>query len=113
MNPLEVVIDMPKNPNNQSKPVKGTQAMNGAMKLFLAGLVAELYLLIIRRFYVTGTAVQMIAWFDYLLYLAAAGGIVFLAGLVLAVLWRKDPKKRTAAWYITGAGAFLGGASGP
>ena len=51
MNPLEVVIDMPKNPNNQSKPVKGTQAMNGAMKLFLAGLVAELYLLIIRRFY--------------------------------------------------------------
>ena len=103
---------MPKNPNNQSKPVKGTQAMNGAMKLFLAGLVAELYLLIIRRFYVTGTAVQMIAWFDYLLYLAAAGGIVFLAGLVLAVLWRKDPKKRTAAWYITGAGAFLGGASG-
>lgn len=112
MNPLEVVIDMPKNPNNQSKPVKGTQAMNGAMKLFLAGLVAELYLLIIRRFYVTGTAVQMIAWFDYLLYLAAAGGIVFLAGLVLAVLWRKDPKKRTAAWYITGAGAFLGGASG-
>ena len=104
MNPLEVVIDMPKNPNNQSKPVKGTETMNGAMKLFLAGLVAELYLLIIRRFYVTGTAVQMIAWFDYLVYLAAAGGVVFLAGLALAAAWRKDKKKRTIAWYITGRG---------
>lgn len=44
----------PKNPKNQSKPAKGNEPMNGAMKFFLAGLVAELYLLIIRRFYVNG-----------------------------------------------------------
>ncbi|WP_295584261.1 hypothetical protein [uncultured Oscillibacter sp.] len=103
---------MPKNSNNQPKPVKGTQTMNGAMKLFLAGLVAELYLLAIRRFYVTGTAVQMIAWFDYLLYFAAAGGVIFLVGAALGLAWRKDRKKRTPAWYVAGAGAFLGIASG-
>ena len=47
---------MPKNPNR--KPVNRDEPMTGAMKFFLAGCVAELYLLIVRRFYVNGTAVQ-------------------------------------------------------
>ena len=41
---------MSKNPNK--KAVQKDEPMNGAMKFFLAGCVAELYLLIIRRFYV-------------------------------------------------------------
>lgn len=101
---------MPKNPNK--KPVKRDEPMTGAMKFFLAGLVAELYLLIIRRFYVNGTAVQMIAWFDYLVYFAVAGLAVFAVGAVLSVLWRADKKKRVIGWYTAGAGAFLGIASG-
>ena len=43
---------MPKHPNSKSKQLKRDEPMNGAMKLFLAGCVAELYLLIIRRYYV-------------------------------------------------------------
>ena len=58
---------MPKNSN--SKPVKRDEPMTSAMKFFLAGCVAELYLLIIRRFYVNGSAVQQIAWFDKYLFL--------------------------------------------
>ena len=45
---------MPKNSN--SKPVKRDEPMTGAMKFFLAGCVAELYLLIVRRFYEIGRA---------------------------------------------------------
>ncbi len=102
---------MSKNPKS-ARPVKGKDPMTGAMKFFLAGCVAELYLFIIRRFYVNGTAAQMVAWFDYLLYLAASGLVVFIVGLVLSVLWRADRKKRVWGWAICGAGAFLGGASG-
>ena len=41
---------MAKNPNKKVAPKD--EPMNGAMKFFLAGCVAELYLLILRRFYI-------------------------------------------------------------
>lgn len=43
---------MAKNPNKKAKALQKDEQMNGAMKFFLAGCVAELYLLIIRRFYI-------------------------------------------------------------
>ena len=102
---------MAKNPIRKSKPVKRDDPMNGAMKFFLAGLVAELYLLIIRRFYVNGTAVQMIAWFDYLFYFSIAGLVILAAGAVLSAVWRADQKKRVVGWYVAAGGAFLAAAS--
>lgn len=99
---------MPKNPNRRSKLVKRDEPMTGAMKFFLAGCVAELYLLVVRRFYVQGSAVQQIAWYDrYLWILAGAGAAVLALGAVLSVSWKTDKKKRVTGWYITGAGAFL------
>lgn len=99
---------MPKNPNHRSKPVKRDEPMNGAMKFFLAGCVAELYLLIVRRFYLNGSAEQQIAWYDtYLWILAGLGAAVFVLGVVLSTRWKTDAKKRTAGWYTAGAGAFL------
>ena len=73
---------MSKNPNRNSKSVKRDEPMNGAMKLFLAGCVAELYLLVIRRFYVSGTIYQLLACHTALLYVMIAGAVV----LVLAAL---------------------------
>ena len=102
---------MPKNPNSKSKPVKGSEPMTGAMKFFLAGLVAELYLLIIRRFYVNGTASQMLGWFDRLFYFSVIGAVLAVIGVVLSVLWRSDKKKRVIGWYMLGGGAFLAVAS--
>ena len=94
---------MPKNPNSKSKPVKRDEPMNGAMKFFLAGCVAELYLLIVRRFYINGNAEQQIAWYDYYLkYLIAAGAVVLAVGAVLSVLWRQDKKKRVIGWRVSG-----------
>ncbi len=103
---------MPKNPNSKSKSVKRDEPMTGAMKFFLAGCVAELYLLIVRRFYVNGTALQQIAWYDkYLRVLTGAGLVVLVVGLVLSLLWRADKKKRVLGWYVLGAGVFLAGSS--
>lgn len=99
---------MPKNPNSKSKSVKRDEPLTGAMKFFLAGCVAELYLLVVRRFYINGSAVQQIAWYDsYLKVLIGAGAVVLVLGAVLSALWRGDKKKRVAGWYVLGGGAFL------
>lgn len=101
---------MPKNPNSKSKSVKRDEPMTGAMKFFLAGCVAELYLLVIRRFYVNGTLEQVVAWDDYLKVFAWIGVAVLAVGLVLSFLWKRD-KKRVIGWSVTAAGAFLALAS--
>ena len=97
---------MPKNSNN--KPIKRDAPMTAAMKFFLAGCVAELYLLIVRRFYANGNAFQQIAWFDhYLFYLMGAGAVLLLIGAVCAILWRADKKKLVPSLSLAAAGAFL------
>lgn len=99
---------MPKNPNHRSKPVKRDEPMTGAMKFFLAGCVAELYLLVVRRLYLNGNAEQQIAWYDkYLWVLAGVGAAVLIVGAILWAMWKEDRKKRVIAWYIGGGGAFL------
>lgn len=102
---------MPKNPNSRSKPVKKDEPMNGAMKFFLGGCVAELYLLLVRRAY-TGSTEKMIAWYDTYLFVFAGIGLAALAaGVVLGIVWRADKKRRTAGWALGGAGLFLSAAS--
>lgn len=99
---------MPKNPNKKTKPVKKGDSMNGAMKFFLAGCVAELYLLIVRRYYINGSAEQQIAWYDsYLKIFIGLGAVVLVLGLILAYLWRQNKKKQNLSWYVTGLGLFL------
>jgi len=102
---------MAKHPNNKPKPVKRDDPMTGAMKFFLAGCVAELYLLIVRRFYIHGTLTQVVAWDEYLKYFAYAGIAAVVIGVVLSFLWKADKKKRVIGWSVTAAGAFLAAAS--
>ena len=104
---------MPKHPNSKSKQVKRDEPMTGAMKFFLAGCVAELYLLIIRRFYMKSPDIVKILWYDrYLWVLLGVGAAILVAGVVGGLLLRGDKKKRTIAWCVAAAGAFLGGAAG-
>ena len=103
---------MSKNPNSRSKPVKQNEPMTGAMKFFVASCFAELYLLIIRRCYINGDAMQQIAWFDhYFKVLIGAGAAVLVLGAILSAVLRADKKKRIWGWSITGLGAFVAIAS--
>lgn len=100
---------MPKNPNTKkAKPVKESDPMNGAIKFFLAGCVAELYLLIVRRFYINGTLEQVVAWDSYLKVFTGIGLAILAVGLVLALLGKANHKKKVIGWCVSAVGAFLG-----
>lgn len=99
---------MAKNPNKRSKPVKKNEPMNKAMAFFLGGCFAELYLLLIRRFYISGTLEQVIAWDGYLKVLPFVGLALLAVGAVLlGMWWKQQPKRRWIGVTLTAAGAFV------
>lgn len=87
--------------------------MSGAMKFFLGGCAAELYLLVIYRFYINADSdLQRIAWYDsYLWVLLGIGAAVLAAGAVCAYLWRSAPRR---AWglALAAAGLYMGAVAG-
>lgn len=89
------------------KSVKYDGPMTAGMKFFLAGCVAQLYLLIVNRFYINGTIDQMLSWNGYLKTLAVLGAVAAAVGAVLL----KKVKNREIAWYGLGGGAFVAVAS--
>ena len=102
---------MAKNPNKKVAPKD--EPMNGAMKFFLAGCVAELYLLILRRFYINADSeLTRIAWYDHYLWtLAGIGAGVLAVGVIAALVLRGSAKKQKSAWILAAAGAFVGAAT--
>lgn len=97
---------MSKKSNKRTVSAKYNGPMTGGMKFFLAGCFAQLYLLIIRRFYINGTLDQVLAWDAYLLKaFTAAGAVAAVAGL--AVLLRRRANCRALGWYLLGGGAFM------
>ena len=96
---------MAKNPTRKS--AKKDDSMTPAMKIFLIGLVAELYLLIVRRFYVNGTIQQVVAWDEHLKVFAVAGLAVLVIGVILSVLWKASKAKRFWGLSLAGLGAFV------
>lgn len=100
---------MSKNTNKRAKSVKKDEpTMNTAMKIFLAGCVAELYLLIVRRYYVQGNALTQIAWYDtYLKVFIGLGTAALLAGAVLAYTAREKKERRQIGCAAASAGLFL------
>ena len=104
---------MSKNPNKRAKSAKRDEPMSSAMKFFLAGCVAELYLLLIYRFYINADSdLQRIAWYDsYLWVLLGAGAVILVIGAVCAYLWRSE-KKRNWGLIIAAAGLYMGAVAG-
>lgn len=105
---------MSKNPDKRAKSVKRNEPMNNAMKFFLAGCVAELYLLVIHRFYINADSdIQRIAWYDsYLWTLVGVGAAVLVVGAVCTCLWRHNRKRIPAGLAITGAGVYIAAVAG-
>ena len=87
---------------------KNDAPLNGALKFFVGGCLAEIYLLMVRKYYVNGDVNQMLSWDAAMPALIGAGAAVLLLGAVLAAVWRKDVGwRRTLAWSVICVGAFF------
>jgi len=85
--------------------------MNRATQIFLAGCAGEIYLTLIRRYYLYGTVEQILAWDSALKVLAVIGLIVAAAGIAWTLLWKKQGRKLLIPLIVAGAGAFIGAVS--
>lgn len=83
------------------------QALNRVFALFLVGLAAECYLLVLYRS-VVGTINSMLACYSALKWISWLGLIMLVAGAAVAYVKRNDRKLRTPMLWVAGAGLFLG-----
>jgi len=101
---------MAKNPNGKS--MKRDNSLYGAIIFFLAACLAEVYLLVLRRYYIHGDVVtEALVWHDRLLIFAGLGAAVLVLGVVLSVLWKADARKRLIGWCLVAVGVFFGAGS--
>lgn len=95
----------------KKRPEKSKPSSN-AIKVLLAGCLAEVYMILLRRYYINGNVYEAMAWDDALPIVAVVG--VVLAGVGLAaVLWMRKTggwKQECGAWLLAG-GLFLAIAS--
>ena len=97
---------MPKKDREELK--RNNAPLNGALKFFIGGCLAEIYLLMVRKYYVNGNIDQMLSWDAAMPTLMGIGAALLALGVALAVLWKKERGwKRTAAWTAAFAGLFL------
>ena len=105
---------------SKSGPAKGaapksttsSEPWSKATNLFLAGCVAEFYVLLVRHFYINGNIHQVVAWDDYLKYIAYAGlGLLAVGVLLILTTLKKPGWLRTSGWILAGAGVFLAAAN--
>lgn len=88
--------------------MKRDNSLYGASIFFFAACLAELYLLVLRRYYIHGdVATEVVVWYNRLLVFAGLGAAVLAAGVALSVLWKADARKRLTGWCLTGTGAFF------
>ena len=93
--------------NQNRKPAKHNDPMGLATTAFLAGCFAEMFLLMIRRFYVNGSIEQVLGWYTALPLLAIAGAVILLVGVAMYAKLRKDKNKRAYGSWTAAVGAFV------
>lgn len=98
---------MAMNPNGKSRSAQRDHSMFAAIVFFFTGCIAELFLFMVRRYYVNGYVEEALAWDGYLKGFAAAGAAVLIAGAALSFLWKKDAVKRVFGWALAALGVFL------
>ena len=83
---------MAKQPKKRADKLRKEQeAMNRVLNIFLVGIVAETYLLMMHK-RLTGTANQMIGTVKALQVLGWVGAVLAVAGVVLMLVKKSDPK---------------------
>ncbi len=79
-----------------------------ALNFLFGGCAAEIYLLMVRKYYINGNVDQMLGWDAAMPTLIGIGAAVLALGAILAIVWRKTAGwKRTFAWTVVFAGLFF------
>lgn len=98
---------MPK--KNKAEELRRNNApLNGALKFFIGGFLAEIYLLTVRKYYIDGNVDQMLGWDAAMPTLMGIGAAVLALGVVFAIVWRKASGwRRTLVWTVVFTGLFF------
>ncbi|MBR2894391.1 MAG: hypothetical protein IKC03_01860 [Oscillospiraceae bacterium] len=83
------------------------KALQQIFNVFLTGLAAECYLLIVYRGYIAGTIDSLLVW-DKILRISVWLGLFLMLGGLAAVAWKRNDKKiHKAAMIATALGGFF------
>lgn len=98
---------MAKKPNKRAEKLRKEQeVINRVLNIFLVGIVAETYLLMMHK-RLTGTAAQMVGAAKALTVLGWIGLALAVAGVVLMLVKKAEPKFRKIGLWGAGTGVFL------
>lgn len=84
-----------------------SQALRRVFNVFLLGLAAECYLLLVYRGYAMGTIDSLLIWHQILTWGMYLGLVMLVAGVAVGIAKRKDRRLRTAMTWVSGVGLFL------
>ena len=84
-----------------------SQALHRVFNVFLLGLAAECYLLLVYRGYAMGTIDSLLIWHQILTWGMYLGLVMLIAGIAVGVAKRKDRRLRTIMPWVAGGGLFL------
>ncbi len=100
------MANKPRSEKKAEKERREREVLDRVFTLFLAGIAAECYVLLIYRKFVRGV-VQDMATYSYVVeYGRYIGTLVMIAGLVLAV-WKRQERSGRIGAAIAAAGAFF------
>lgn len=92
----------------ESRGKRKHEPWQGATRALLVGCVAELYLLLIHKYYIYGNLDQVLAWDSYLRVSLWLGlGVAVLGGVLLYLCRRKPGWKRAVSGMVLELGAFM------
>ena len=83
------------------------KALNRVFVIFLIGIAAECYLLMLRRYFVNGTAQELVAAAGVIRWMGYLGAAAAAVGLALTLLKKAKPELRRAGPWVLGAGLFF------
>ena len=100
------MANKPRSEKKAEKERREQEVLNRVFTLFLAGIAAECYVLLIYNKFVRGV-VQDVAAYSYVVeYGRYIGALVMIAGLVLAV-WKRQERSGRIGAAVAAAGAFF------
>lgn len=84
-----------------------SQALHRVFNVFLLGLAAECYLLLVYRGYAMGTIDSLLIWHQILTWGMYLGLVMLAAGIAVGIVKRKDRRLRNIMAWVAGGGLFL------